>query len=115
MVFFCGSTVLRKNAIRLLYLMVFHPLWLKVKINKQQATAWRTKRVISMLVPDFCTETFVMLIPYQQQLVKMALRQDLVLSDEQKDFITAMFNMEGKMGGHRETLSQVAMNFVMSK
>lgn len=34
MVFFCGSNVLRKNAIRLLYLMVFHPLWLKVKVSK---------------------------------------------------------------------------------
>ena len=64
LVFFCGSTVLRKNAIRMVYLMVFHPLWLKVKTSKQQATAWRTKRVVSVLVPDFCTETFAMLIPH---------------------------------------------------
>ena len=35
MVFFCGSPILRKNAIRMLYLQVFHPLWLKVKIAKQ--------------------------------------------------------------------------------
>ena len=34
LVFFSGSTALRKNSIRLLYLMVFHPLWLKVKTTK---------------------------------------------------------------------------------
>lgn len=34
-VFFCGSAELRKNAIRVLYLAVFHPLWLKVKTTKQ--------------------------------------------------------------------------------
>lgn len=56
-----------------------------------------------------------MLIPFQQQVVKMALRQDLLLSEEQKDFITAMFNIEGKQGSQRDTLSQVAMNFVMAK
>lgn len=38
MVFYCGSTLLRKNALRVLYLMVLHPLWLKVKISKSQAT-----------------------------------------------------------------------------
>lgn len=35
MVFFAGSATLRKNAIRMLYLLIFHPFWLKVKTVKQ--------------------------------------------------------------------------------
>jgi len=70
---------------------------------------------VSVLVPDFCNDTFVMLIPYQQQVVKMPLRSDLQLSEEQKHFITAMFNAEGKLSAHREILSQVANNFVTTK
>lgn len=104
MIFYCGAQSLRKNAMRILYLMVFHPLWLKFKTAKQQATAWRTKRLVSVLVPDFCNDTFVMLIPYQQQVVKMPLRNDLQLSEEQKHFITAMFNAESKLSSHREIL-----------
>lgn len=56
-----------------------------------------------------------MLIPYQQQVVKMPLRTDLALSEEQKHFITAMFNAENKKGAQNEILSQVSMNFVMAK
>ena len=33
-----------------------------------------------------------MLIPYQQQVVKMPQRTDLMLSEEQKHFISAKFN-----------------------
>lgn len=101
LIFFCGSPVLRKNALRMAYLLVFHPLWLKFKTTKQQATQWRTKRVISVLVPDFCQDTFVMMIPYQQQVVKMPLRTDLMLSEEQKHFISAKFNKEEKTSSQR--------------
>ena len=38
MTFFCGSPTLRKNAMRMIYLLVFHPLWLRFKTQKQQAT-----------------------------------------------------------------------------
>ena len=63
-VFFCGCPALLKNSLRLLYVMIFHPLWLKFKTTKQQATQWRTKRMLSVLVPDFCQDCFVMLIPF---------------------------------------------------
>ena len=56
-----------------------------------------------------------MLMPYQQQVIKMALRNDLTLSDEQKDYIGAMFNAEGKMSNARETLTRVAGNFVVTR
>ena len=70
---------------------------------------------MSMLVPDFCPDTFVMMIPYQQQVVRMPMRSDLSLSEEQKYFITAMFNAEEKKSSHRSILSQVANNFVLAK
>ena len=38
LVFFAGSPVLRRNALRTLYLAVLHPFWLKFKQSKQQAT-----------------------------------------------------------------------------
>ena len=90
---------------RLLYALVFHPLWLRVKVTKQQAHAWRTKKTVTFLVPDFCQDTFVMLVPYQQQVVKMPLREDLVLSQEQKHYILAMFNEENKRQGQHMILS----------
>ena len=37
LVFLCGSQSTRKNAMRLLYATVFHPMWLKVLIKKEQA------------------------------------------------------------------------------
>jgi hypothetical protein len=46
-----------------------------------------------------------MMIPYQQQVVKMPMRSDLCLSEEQKHFITAMFNAEEKQSEHRSVLS----------
>ena len=99
---------LRKHALRLLYALVFHPIWLKVKVTKQQAHAWRTKRLVTFLVPDFCQDAFLMLVPYQQQVVKMPLRDDLVLSQEQKHYVEAMFNEETKRQGERLILAQVA-------
>ena len=45
----------------------------------------------------------------------MALRTDLALSEEQKHFITAMFNAETKKGAQGEILGQVTMNFVATK
>ena len=34
LVFFSGSTSLRKHSLRLLYLIVFNPFWLKVRVSK---------------------------------------------------------------------------------
>ena len=35
LVFLSGSMKLRKHALRLLYALVFHPLWLRIKVTKQ--------------------------------------------------------------------------------
>ena len=61
---FCGSKQLRANSVRLLYLMVFSPLFLKVKVTKSQANKFRTKRTVELLVPDFSLGTFIMLAPF---------------------------------------------------
>ena len=45
----------------------------------------------------------------------MPLRQDLLLSEEQKDFITAAFNAEDKQSARRDILAQVAQNFVAQR
>lgn len=45
----------------------------------------------------------------------MALRSDLGLSEEQKDYIGAKFNAEGKMSSQREILEKVATNFAMTR
>lgn len=45
----------------------------------------------------------------------MPMRTDLCLSEEQKHFISAMFNAEEKQSAHRSLLSQVATRFVAAK
>ncbi len=70
LVYYAGYKPLRKHAIRLLYLIVLSPFWLRVKIQKSSANASRAKRTVELLVPDFCLVTFLMIVPYQEQTVK---------------------------------------------
>lgn len=86
--FFSGSMSLRKHSLRLLYLIVFNPFWLKVKVSKTQVN-YKDKRAVSFLIPDFCQDSFIMLVPYQLQMVKQPLRHDLSLSEEHKSYIFA--------------------------
>lgn len=115
LIFFSGCKTLRKHAMRLLYLVVFNPFWLRVKVSKLQAHAWRTKRQVTFLIPDFAQETFVLLVPTQLQVVKMPMRDDLMLSDEQKNYITTMFGQSVKHETHRSVLLHVSQTFVQSK
>lgn len=63
--FFSGFGTFRKHALRLLYLIVFTPFWLRVKVTKLSAHAWRSKREVTFLIPDFCQDTFLMLVPFR--------------------------------------------------
>lgn len=89
LVFMCGLTQTRKAALRLIYLIVFVPFWLKVKVTKT-GTDRGAKRQITFIVPDFSQDSFVQLFPTTLQIVRMPVRDDLILSQEQRSFIVAM-------------------------
>jgi hypothetical protein len=64
LVFFSGSQQTRKHSIRLLYLIVFLPFWLKVKVTKTANEGGKgAKRQVAFIVPDFSQESFISLVP----------------------------------------------------
>jgi hypothetical protein len=48
---------MRKQALRLIFIIVFSPVLLKTKISKDK------RSIVSLLVPDFFVPTFHMLVP----------------------------------------------------
>jgi hypothetical protein len=54
----CGLNQTRKAALRLIYLIVFLPFWLKIKVTKQ-STERGSKRQITFIVPDFSQDSFI--------------------------------------------------------
>lgn len=58
--------------------MVFSPVILRTKIS----TGPDKRKKVHMLVPDFYSKSALMLIPFQSQIVRQPLRDDLLLSDE---------------------------------
>jgi hypothetical protein len=110
-VFFAGSNLTRKPAVRLLFFIVFNPTLLRTKISKLP----KGTKQLQILVPDFCEATFLMMAPFSVQAVRQPLRDDLLLTDEQKDYIRAMSCYLDRQADDFRVLAQVSDNFVSVK
>ena len=66
-------------------------MWLSTKVTKYQAVNGAYKRSVSLIVPDFCIDYYIFIVPTISQIIRKPLRSDLVLSDEQKMCIESKF------------------------
>lgn len=80
LVFFTGSQLMRENSILLLYVHVYQPLWICTKVSKSQLVP--NSKNVTILIPDFCQDAIIQLIPYTVQAIRMPMREDLLLTDE---------------------------------
>lgn len=92
---------MRKQALRLIFTIVFSPVLLKTKISKDK------RSTVTLLVPDFFVPTYHMLVPTTIQIVRQPMRDDLILSEEQKDYIMAVQRCTEKRQEDNQVLLQV--------
>lgn len=93
---------------RCLFVTVFNPVLLKLKVSKG------LRKKVEVLVPDFCVGTFAFLVPCQVQMIRQPMRDDLMLSSEQRDFVNAMCQSGSKLQRDNQHISQVSLNFVLT-
>ena len=77
-----GSPILKRNALRVIQICMFHQVFLTQKIIKQQQPNGSTKRVVQIYVPEFITKSFVVILPYHAQKIQQPLKEDLLLTEE---------------------------------
>jgi len=104
-VFFSGSHV-KKYSSKLLFIMIFNPVLLKTKITKHGS-----HKLVQILIPDFFVQTFMMLIPFQVQVVRQPLRDDLLLSKEQQNYVNQIIAMPERQQNSELLLQHVANQF----
>ena len=112
LVFFMGSPILKRNALRVIQICMFHQVFLTQKIIKQQQPNGSTKRVVQIYVPEFITKSFVVILPYHAQKIQQPLKEDLLLTEEQKMFITSRQFRQDYFTKDKETLTLIAKEFI---
>lgn len=63
-VFFSGSTIIRNNALKALFVTVFNPVMLNNKVSKQQLTTGAFKMKLAIYFAEFSCEAFIMIVPF---------------------------------------------------
>lgn len=63
-VFFSGSTVMKNNALKAIFITVFHPVILNTKISKQQLPNVSFKKNLQVMIGEFCCNAFIIIVPY---------------------------------------------------
>ena len=81
-------------------------------MQKAQAPSGQVLRNVSILIPDFCQESLFQLIPYTIQVIRMPARDDLMLTDEQKMYVTQRFDISLRVGMEAQQMGAVAGQFV---
>jgi hypothetical protein len=112
LVYFMGSQTLRENCMLLLYIAVYQQLWICTKAQKAQAPNGQVMRNVTILIPDFCQESLFQLIPYTIQVIRMPARDDLMLTDEQKMYVTCRFDINLRIGMEAQQMAAVAGQFI---
>ena len=79
LVFFSGNSILKENALYLIYIAVFESAWICTKVTKTQIPNVKQANII---LPDFAQDAIIQLIPYTLQAIRMPMRDDLLLTDE---------------------------------
>ena len=111
-VFFAGSSLIRVNALRSLFVTVFNPVMLSTKISKQQQTNGAFKKSLSMYFAEFTCQAFVIIVPFVAQQVKQPMREDLVLTEEQIMYVQQRMCQHDKKAAESDKLQQVAAVFL---
>jgi hypothetical protein len=68
--FFCGSISIKSNALRALFITIFQPVLLNTKVSKQLLPNGTYRKQLQLYIPDFCFNTFIMLVPSVSQPLK---------------------------------------------
>jgi hypothetical protein len=105
LVYFCGCPLVRESSLLLLYVMTYEPLWICTKVSKSSVP---NQKEVTLLIPDFCQEAIVPLVPYTIQAIRMPLREDLLLSQEQQLYVSSHYGKEKDARAKADALRAVA-------
>ena len=94
LVFFSGNQMLRENSLSMIYISVFESAWICTKVSK---TPIPNMRQATIVLPDFAQDAIIQLIPYTLQAIRMPMRDDLLLTDEQKLFVESSYKHSQKL------------------
>ena len=51
---------------------------------------------ISILIPDFCQDSIYQLVPFTVQAIRMPMKDELILSEEQKMYVQYRFDKDSQ-------------------
>ncbi|CDW71951.1 UNKNOWN [Stylonychia lemnae] len=109
--FFIGSNILRKNAVRLLQIILFHQVYLMQKLQRQQQPNGIVKKNLVIYAPDFIVNAFIMTLPHYSQIVKQPMRDDLVLTEEQKMYVQSRLVKRDIEHQDKQILQKISAEF----